>query len=148
MLQPSLYELLLGTFSSGLAISQVSEQEQLMLSVMDNIQQILNARAGSLAHLPDYGVPDLSQVIHGLPSTAHQLIHILENTLLRYEPRIKSLDLHLLASDEFGQLAYSLEVELHQIGLVRYGTTFFPEGTIMLRHLKQQQWLPTKPIWR
>jgi type VI secretion system protein len=30
------------------------------------------------------------------------------------------------------------------IGLVRYGTEFMPEGRVLLRHLKQQQYLDTK----
>ena len=52
---PSLYEMLAGNFTGGLALNQVSEQNQVILSVLDNMQRILNCRAGTLAHLPDYG---------------------------------------------------------------------------------------------
>lgn len=139
MPQPSLYEMLTGNFASGLNIHQVSEQEQLMLSVLDNVQRILNTRAGTLTHLPDYGLPDMSKIIHGLPGTAHSLMGILSNTLLKYEPRIKKVKLALLPAEQFGSLRYALEVELYASGLVRFGTEFIPDGRIVIHHLKQQQ---------
>ena len=65
---PSLYEILLQNFRSELALDQVNEDDQLTLSVLDNIQRILNSRAGSLSHLPDYGLPDMGTVLQGLPA--------------------------------------------------------------------------------
>ncbi|ENS0890665.1 type VI secretion system baseplate subunit TssE, partial [Escherichia coli] len=55
MPRPSLYEILYGNFAGGLELNQVGEEEQVILSVLDNMQRILNTRAGSLKHLPDYG---------------------------------------------------------------------------------------------
>ena len=43
---PSLYEMLYGNFSGGLELSQISEENQVILSVLDNMQRILNCRAG------------------------------------------------------------------------------------------------------
>ncbi len=42
---PSLYEMLTGNFTGGLDLHQVSEQNQVILSVLDNMQRILNCRA-------------------------------------------------------------------------------------------------------
>ncbi|WP_446469131.1 type VI secretion system baseplate subunit TssE [Xenorhabdus stockiae] len=144
MSQPSLYEMLTGNFSGGLGIHQVSEENQVILSVLDNIQRIINTRAGTLAHLPDYGLPDMSKIMQGLPGTAHSLINILSSTLLKYEPRIKRLSLTLLPEHEFGTLRYALEAELHEVGLVRYGTEFIPGGRVLIRHLKKQNFLESK----
>ncbi len=58
---PSLYEQLLGNFTGGLDLHQVSDENQVILSVLDNMQRILNCRAGTLSHLPDYGLPDMSK---------------------------------------------------------------------------------------
>ncbi|MGO2335874.1 type VI secretion system baseplate subunit TssE [Providencia sp.] len=138
MTQPSLYEMLTGYFSGGLPLDAISEEEQLILSVMDNIRRILNSRAGSIAHLPDYGLPDMSKMIQGLPGTAHNMMNILSTTLIKYEPRIKTVSLVLLPQDTFGTLRYSLDVELHQRGLIRYGTEFVPDGRVLLHHLKKQ----------
>ena len=48
--QPSLYDILLGNFSGGFPLHAVSENTQVILSVLDNMQRILNTRAGSLKH--------------------------------------------------------------------------------------------------
>lgn len=42
-----------------------------------------------------------------------------------------------------GELRYAIDAELNGVGLVRYGTEFMPEGRVLLRHLKQQQYLDT-----
>ncbi|MDK7107252.1 type VI secretion system baseplate subunit TssE, partial [Enterobacter hormaechei] len=83
---PSLYEMLSGNFSGGLSLNQVSEQNQVILSVLDNMQRILNCRAGTLAHLPDYGLPDMTKILQGMPGTAHQLSTTLSAIVLKYEP--------------------------------------------------------------
>lgn len=86
---PSLYEMLTGHFTGGLPLSQVSEQNQVILSVLDNMQRILNCRTGTLAHLPDYGLPDMTRVLQGMPGTAHEMLGTLSTVLLKYEPRLK-----------------------------------------------------------
>lgn len=140
---PSLYEMLAGNFTGGLALHQVSEQNQVILSVLDNMQRILNCRAGTLAHIPDYGLPDMTNILQGLPGTAHKLLSTLSAVLLKYEPRLKTIDVILLEQNVPGELRYAIDAELRGIGLVRYGTEFMPEGRVMLRHLKQQQYLDT-----
>ncbi|WP_435952678.1 type VI secretion system baseplate subunit TssE [Dryocola sp. BD626] len=141
MSQPSLYEMLLGNFSGGLDLHQASEENQVILSVLDNMQRVLNARQGSLSHLPDYGLPDMSKILQGMPGTAHQLLTTLSETLLKYEPRLKSIQVVLLPQTNPGHLEYAIDAELKGLGLVRYGTAFMPEGRVLMRHLKQQNYL-------
>ena len=138
---PSLYEVLYGNFAGGLDLHQVSEQNQVILSVLDNMQRILNTRAGTLAHLPDYGLPDMTKILQGMPGTAHELMEKLSLVLLKYEPRLKRISVVLLPQTMPGELAYAIDAELKGIGLVRYGTEFMPEGRVLIRHLKQQQYV-------
>ncbi|WP_342606410.1 type VI secretion system baseplate subunit TssE [Pantoea agglomerans] len=140
---PSLYEMLSGNFSGGLSLHQVSEENQVILSVLDNMQRILNCRAGTLAHLPDYGLPDMTKTLQGMPGTAHQLLKTFSDVLLKYEPRLKNINVILLDQHIPGELRYAIDAELNGVGLVRYGTEFMPEGRVLLRHLKQQQYLDT-----
>lgn len=135
----SLYETLLGNFSGGLDMHHVSEEEQIILSVLDNMQRILNSRAGALSHLPDYGLPDMSKILQGMPGTAHLLLATLSSTLLKYEPRLKSLKIILIPPTPTGVLEYAIDAELEAFGMVRFGTDFMPEGRILMRHLKQQK---------
>ncbi len=138
---PSLYETLFGNFSGGLDLHQVSEENQVILSVLDNMQRILNCRAGTLAHLPDYGLPDMTKILQGMPGTAHQLMTTFSDVLLKYEPRLKRIEVVMLEQTVPGELRYAIDAELKGVGLVRYGTEFMPEGRVLIRHLKQQQFL-------
>lgn len=137
----SLYEMLTGNFTGDLELHNVSEENQVILSILDNMQRILNSRAGTLAHLPDYGLPDMTKILQGMPGTAHELMATLSTVLLKYEPRVKSINILLLEQLIPGELRYAIDAELRGIGLVRYGTEFMPEGRVLLRHLKQQQYL-------
>lgn len=139
MPRPSLYEILYGNFIGELDLHQVSEENQVILSVLDNMQRILNCRAGTLAHLPDYGLPDMTKILQGMPGTAHLLMGTLSGVLLKYEPRLKNVEVVILEQTQPGVLRYAIDAELKGFGLVRYGTEFMPEGKILLRHLKQQQ---------
>ena len=141
---PSLYEMLSGNFSGGLNLNQVSEQNQVILSVLDIMQRILNCRAGTLAHLPDYGLPDMTKILQGMPGTAHQLITTLSAVLLKYEPRLNRINVVMQEQIQAGELRYAIDAELKGVGLVRYGTEFMPEGRVLIRHLKQQQYLDAR----
>ncbi|EMJ5271729.1 type VI secretion system baseplate subunit TssE [Enterobacter hormaechei] len=141
---PSLYEMLSGNFSGGLNLNQVSEQNQVILSVLDNMQRILNCRAGTPAHLPDYGLPDMTKILQGMPGTAHQLITTLSAVLLKYEPRLNRINVVMQEQIQAGELRYAIDAELKGVGLVRYGTEFMPEGRVLIRHLKQQQYLDAR----
>ncbi|WP_276855135.1 type VI secretion system baseplate subunit TssE [Enterobacter oligotrophicus] len=141
---PSLYEILTGNFTGDLPLEVVNEEDLVILSVLDNIQRILNARAGTVSHLPDYGLPDMTKILQGMPGTAHVLLETLASVLLKYEPRLQSLNVTLLEQQVPGELRYAIDAELKGIGLVRYGTEFMPEGRVLIRHLKQQQYLDAR----
>ncbi len=138
---PSLYETLYGNFTGDLDLNLVSEENQVILSVLDNMQHILNCRAGTLAHLPDYGLPDMTKILQGMPGTAHELMGTLSAVLLKYEPRLKSIRVILLDQTVPGELRYAIDAELKGVGLVRYGTAFMPEGRVLIRHLKQKNYV-------
>jgi len=143
-LNPSLYETLLQNFDGDLDLHQVNEEDQHTLSVLDNLQRILNSRAGTLAHLPDYGLPDMGQILQGLPGSAHVLMQAMEKTLVKYEPRLVSVHIERLEQALPGHLEYSLDVRLNSGRQVTFGTTLAAEGKALVRHLKRQQWL-SKP---
>ena len=141
---PSLYELLLQHFAGELPLHHVSEADQYSLSVLDNLQRILNSRAGALSHLPDYGLPDMGLILQGLPATAHSLMGIMHATLLKYEPRLEALAIELLPQVLPGHLEYALDMQLKDGQHVTFGTRLTPEGRVLVRHLKRQHYL-SKP---
>lgn len=139
--RPSLYEVLLDNFGGELSLHEVAEDDQAVLSVLDNLQRILNCRAGAIAHLPDYGLPDMSRILQGLPGTAHSLMGTIADTLLKYEPRIAALDVALQPQSLPGHLNYTLSLQLRWGTQTEFGTTLTPEGKVLVRHLKQMEYV-------
>ncbi|MEG0632632.1 MAG: type VI secretion system baseplate subunit TssE [Pseudomonas sp.] len=143
-LNPSLYEMLLQNFDGELDLYRVREEDQHILSVLDNVQRILNSRAGSISHLPDYGLPDMGLILQGLPAAAHGLMSTLVNTLLKYEPRLATINIELLPQTQPGHLEYALDMQLKEGEQVTFGATLAPEGKVLVRHLRRQNYL-SKP---
>ncbi|ELZ8342963.1 GPW/gp25 family protein [Escherichia coli] len=85
----------------------------------------------------------MTTVLQGMPGTAHQLMRVLSDVLLKYEPRIKRVNVTMQEQTQPGELHYVIDAELKDAGLVCYGTTFIPEGRVLLRHLKQQRYVQT-----
>lgn len=138
-MNPSLYEMLTFNFTGELDIHQVNDKDQTILSVMNNIERILNCRAGSLAHLPNYGLPDLHSVMQSLPGSSYKLMNIIQKVLLEYEPRLKSISIDLISKEKTGALHYTIKAQLHKVGLVRFGTEFVPEGRVLVNYLRHRQ---------
>src|ERR1700712_1078268 len=90
---PGLFEALTGHFANGDPIHLYKRNEQTFLSVRDNIQRILNSRRDCLAHLPDYGLGDLSTIYRHMPASSHKLQRKMEGTWLKYEPRLKAIEI-------------------------------------------------------
>lgn len=134
----SLYDVLYGYFASGIDLDDVPENEQTIVSVMDNIERILNSRAGAIKHLPDYGLPDMSLIFQALPSSAYVLMRAIEKTLLTYEPRLKSIEINIdEKNNDTMVLAYELVCHLKEGGLVKYGTYFMPDGKAHLKYTRK-----------
>lgn len=99
--------------------------------------QLSGRHAGTLTRLWAAGHDKNSQ---GMLCTAHEMMSTLSAVLLKYEPRLKKITVALLEQQVSGELRYAIDAEIKGVGLVRYGTEFMPEGRVLLRHLKQQQY--------
>ncbi|MDR6204737.1 type VI secretion system baseplate subunit TssE [Paraburkholderia graminis] len=117
-------------------MTDFSPEEQTFFSVRDNIERILNSRRRSLAHLPDFGLDDLSEIYRHLPSSTHRLRNAIESTLLKYEPRLKAVEIEVHASEPGVMVGFTMACRLHQEGLVRFDTVFTPDGKTRLKMLQ------------
>lgn len=133
---PGLFERITGHFADGSTVSDFTPENQTFLSVRDNIERILNSRRRSLAHLPDYGLDDLSEIYRHLPSSTHKLRNAIESTLLKYEPRLKAVEIQVHAPEPGMMIGFTMACRLHQEGLVRFDTVFTPDGKTRLKMLQ------------
>ncbi|HWX11213.1 MAG TPA: type VI secretion system baseplate subunit TssE [Trinickia sp.] len=137
--RPSLYDVLLGQIG-GEPLDAYDDRTLECLSVQQNVQRILNARAGALKHLPDYGLPDLTNIYKALPASALVLKQQMEATLLKYEPRIRAIDVEILGNDDPGVLvSFEMTCHLKKAGLVRFGTYFEPPGRMRVKRRIQER---------
>lgn len=132
---PSLYDMLLGHID-GEPLENHDDNTLEILSVQANIKRILNTRAGALKHVPDYGLPDLTNIYRNLPASIHDLRNQIENVLLKFEPRLRSVEIEINDRPDSGLLvSFTMVCRLKKAGLVRFGTYFEPPRRMRIERL-------------
>jgi type VI secretion system protein len=133
---PSLYDMLLGHID-GEPLEAHDDKTLEILSVQANIRRIVNTRAGSLKHVPDFGLPDLTDVYRNLPASVHDLRAQMQATLLKFEPRIRSVDVEIDERPDPGlMVSFWMTCHLRKAGLVRFGTYFEPPGQMRVERVQ------------
>jgi type VI secretion system protein len=112
-----LFESITGHFLDQTPIESVSPQNR------------SNTREGSLPHLKDYGLPDITEIYRKMPHGIEELQKAIKKTIEKYEPRLHKVKVVRKAEDpkEF-KLVFILSGELREGGLVRFQTTFTSLG--------------------
>jgi len=62
-------------------------------SIRTHLSRLLNARQGSLTHLPDYGLPDVAEIYQCLPYSIDDLISAIKTCIEKYEPRLHNVQI-------------------------------------------------------
>ncbi|MGE8408398.1 MAG: type VI secretion system baseplate subunit TssE [Pseudomonas sp.] len=78
--------------------------------IKHNLEQLLNARRGSSQSCPDLGLPDMNDAATGPLELRNQICQDIREMIARYEPRVRVVDVHPLAS---GEQALGLCFRLH-----------------------------------
>lgn len=105
----SLYNILLGHFISEVLnpdeigpqqFEQLTEDQKLSLSIIENLRMILTTRRGSILHLPDFGISDILQIYLSSENPVESLKQEIKDVILKYEPRISEVRME---NSEFDQ---------------------------------------------
>lgn len=83
--------------SSGRTVYRADDLED---AVMRHLQRMLNTRQGSSLSAPDYGILELSELMHHFPDTVGVMQRSIKNTILKYEPRLKNVQVRTVEPDE------------------------------------------------
>ncbi len=67
-------------------------------AIKDHLVVLLNTRRGSIAHLPEFGLPDLADIYKGYPESLHYLGAEIKRTIEKFETRITKLKVELISS--------------------------------------------------
>ena len=137
----ALFESLTGTFLDGTPIDSTSRSNRYTISIMDHLTRIFNTRNGSLPHLSDYGLPDISEIYRKMPYGMEELQDAIRRTVEKYEPRLKNVIIKPEEeNDNKFRLVFMLSAELtNGGGVVRFQTTFTSQGTSSISPWKRNE---------
>ncbi len=137
-----LIDILLGHFLDGQAIADEDLSHVKLRSIVDNLSRLFNTRRGSIAHLPDYGLPDISQVYRDLPYSIDGLRVAIKQVVETYEPRLHRARVE--QPQQGREASFDMRVtfivsgELQQGQKVQFQTTFKSNDLAEVRTYRRQ----------
>ena len=91
----SLRELLAEDAGGGRGVSS------LRASVLEHLRAMCSTRRGTVEGRPDYGLPDVSEMVHSFPRAIADMQAALAHTVARYEPRLSNIQVTHIPSAPF-----------------------------------------------
>lgn len=124
-MKASILDVLSGGFADGRPVRSVRDEDRLLWSVVSNLNRLFNTRRGSVQHLPDYGLPDLTTVYRDAPRSGDELRREIKASIKRYEPRLERVRVEQRETDEFDmRMVFIVSAVLKNGEQVRFETTF------------------------
>lgn len=126
-MKSSIYDALVGEFAEDQPYAHVGPERRRVLSIVNNLDRLFNTRRGALQHLPDYGLPDISEIYRDIPESIPDLQRAIRDSVEKYEPRLTNVHVtHREAEeDKFDMtLTFVLSAQVVGHGRVRFQTTF------------------------
>lgn len=99
-MRAGLFESLTGKYSDGTPVESVPESHRQIKSIMDHLCRLFNSRSGSIKHLVDYGLPDLSEIYRFTEEGTGKLQASIKRTVEKYEPRLKNIKVEFVSEKE------------------------------------------------
>ena len=76
------------------------DPKQMIHSIQDHLQRILNTRQGNVVIADDYGIPDFTNFMSGFEETQRSLERSIRQTIQKYEPRLQGVRVTFLDEKE------------------------------------------------
>ncbi len=73
---------------------------ELRENLLEHLQGMLSTRQGSMATLPDYGIPDVTEMLHNFPDAIATMQRALKHTIEAYEPRLTGVRVNFIPNDD------------------------------------------------
>ena len=89
------------------------DPKQMIRSVQEHLQRILNTRQGNVIIAEDFGIPDFTNFISAFPDAQRTLERNLRQTIQKYEPRLKGVRVTFIEdSDDKLTLSFQIQARL------------------------------------
>jgi type VI secretion system protein len=107
-------------------------------AIMTHLGQMLNTRQGSSLTCPDYGIAEISEVIHDFPDAIGIMQRAIKNSILTYEPRLKNVQVRHIKNEALHSMVLEFEITAQLLlpdgrkQAVRFGTAMDNNGNVKL----------------
>ncbi|MFO0554558.1 MAG: type VI secretion system baseplate subunit TssE [Polyangiaceae bacterium] len=116
--------------------------EDMAGAVVRHLKQMLSTKQGSSITCPDYGVPDVTHLLHDMTEALAVVQRGLKTSIQLYEPRLKNVQIrHVKNTNSLGQPAMLFEISGHILlsdgrrQAVRVGTAMDDRGNVELEEM-------------
>jgi type VI secretion system protein len=79
-------------------------------AVATHLVNMLNTKQGSSLTCPDYGVPELTELLHDLPDAISIMQRSIKQCITQYEPRLRNVQVRHVPQEAGTSLVLSFEV--------------------------------------
>jgi len=129
-----LFDALTGRFADGARLTDVPESDHRLRSILGNLGRLFNTRRGTLAHVPEFGLPDLSDVSRAVPAEVESVRRAIRESVERLEPRLRRVRVDRDVSDPSSPyLVFLLSAEIELFGKVQFQTTIRADDLVEVR---------------
>jgi type VI secretion system protein len=136
-LSEGLFEKLADRYADGALISSVPKENRRAKSISDHLWRMFNTRQGSIPHLADYGLPDITEIYRKLPSSLKELEITILNLCSKYEPRLERVRIRSIPTlpNEF-KLSFELTAMVKGGEKISFQTSFNTSGKTEVEALR------------
>ena len=115
-----------------------SDRNAAVDSVLANLKDVLNSRAGCAETRPDLGVPDFNDLVGKFPDAIHIIARAVKEQIDRFEPRLSSVSVrHVEDPDNPLNLVFEIHAALgvgDAQGRVTFETVLGDDGFMQVRN--------------
>jgi type VI secretion system protein len=84
-------------------------------AVVSHLRRMLTTKAGGAKTCPDYGVPDITHLLHDMSEAIATVQRAVKQSIQVYEPRLKNVQVRPMKIDVAGQTGMLFEITGHII---------------------------------
>ncbi|UQA55631.1 type VI secretion system baseplate subunit TssE [Polyangium aurulentum] len=95
------------------------KDQDLEQAVIAHLGRMLNTRQGSSLTCPDYGLIEVSEVLHDFPDAVGIVQRAIKNSIQQYEPRLKNVQVRHVKNEAMGSMVLEFEIT---------GQIHYPDG--------------------
>lgn len=111
------------------------DRGRLLDSILAHIRRILNTRRGSVPIAPDFGIPDMLDVLQSYPDSVREIERSIRTAIQGFEPRLAGVRVTFIPQeDDVLALRFAIAARLGSDGgAVRFETLVDVDGKIAVR---------------